>query len=141
VEVILLSLPGSGLVPKLGGAAFFAGGASRVVVVLATEGAAGAAPIISGVPPVLGGSVALGAVVALGVGCAAVDAGSSSSPAACSSVTGVAVVAGLGPGVVCPVFLPFFSSFFSSASQERAGGRKIRKKVSQGKEFSVQGHS
>jgi hypothetical protein len=46
--------------------------------------------------------------------------------------------------VVCPVFLlflPFFSSFFSSASLGRAGGRKIRKKVSQRKEVSVQGHS
>jgi hypothetical protein len=72
-----------------------------------------------------------------------VDARSSSSPAARSGIAGVAAVAGLGPGVVCPVFLlflPFFSSFFSSAFLERAGGRKIRKKVSQRKEFSVQGH-
>jgi hypothetical protein len=68
------------------------------------------------------------------------DARSSSSPAARGGVAGVAAVAGLGPGVVCPVFLlflPFFSSFFSSASLERAGGRKIRKKVSQRKKFSV----
>jgi hypothetical protein len=46
--------------------------------------------------------------------------------------------------MVCPVFLlflPLFSSFFSSASLERVGGRKIRKKVSQRKEVSVQGHS
>jgi hypothetical protein len=46
--------------------------------------------------------------------------------------------------VVCPVFLLFllfFSSFFSSVSLERVGGREMRKKVSQRKEFSVQGHS
>jgi hypothetical protein len=41
VEVVPL---GSGAVPELGGAAVRAGGASGVVVVLATEGAAGAAP-------------------------------------------------------------------------------------------------
>jgi hypothetical protein len=46
VEVVLLSLLGSGAVPKLGGAAFLAGGASGVV--LATAGAAGAAPVTSG---------------------------------------------------------------------------------------------
>jgi hypothetical protein len=53
-----------------------------------------------------------------------VDARSSSSPAARGGVAGVAVVAGLGPGVVWLVFLfflLFFSSFFSSASLERAG--------------------
>jgi hypothetical protein len=52
----------------------------------------------------------------------------------------VAVVAGLGPGVVCLVFLLFllfFFSFFSSVSLERARGRETRKKVSQRKEFSV----
>jgi hypothetical protein len=131
MEVILLSLLGSGAIPELGGAVVLAGGASGVVVVLATEGAAGAAPVVSGVPPALGGSVALGVVVAPGAGCASVDARSSSSPAARDGVAGVAAVAGLGPGVVCPVFLlflPFFSSFFSSASLERARGRKIRKK-------------
>jgi hypothetical protein len=74
VEVVLLSPLGSGAVPELDGVAVLAGGASRVVVVLAMEGAAGAAPIISGVPPALGGSAALGAIVALGVGCASVDA-------------------------------------------------------------------
>jgi hypothetical protein len=131
VEVVPLSPLGSGAVPELGGAVFLAGGASGVVVVLATEGAAGAAPVISGVPPALGGSVALGAVVAPAAGCASVDARSSSSLAACSGVAGAAVVAGVGPGVVCPVFLLFllfFSSFFSSASLERARGRKMRKK-------------
>jgi hypothetical protein len=59
------------------------------------------------------------------------DARSSSSPVARGGVAGVAVVAGLGPGMVCPVFLfflLFFSSFFSSASLERAGGREMRKK-------------
>jgi hypothetical protein len=144
VEVILLSLLESGAVPELGGAAVLAGGASGVVVVLATEEAAGAAPVVSGVPPALGGSVALGAVVAPRAGYASVDARSSSSLAVHGVVSGVAVVAGLGPGVVCPVFLlflPFFSSFFSSVSLERAGGWKIRKKVSQRKEFSMQGHS
>jgi hypothetical protein len=55
VEVVLLSLLGSGVVPELGGAEVLAGGASGVVVVLATEGAAGAAPVIFGVPPALGG--------------------------------------------------------------------------------------
>jgi hypothetical protein len=40
-----------------------------------------------------------------------VDAWSSSSPAARGSVAGVAVAAGLGPGVVWPVFL-FFLLFF-----------------------------
>jgi hypothetical protein len=131
VEVVLLSLLDSGAVPELGGAAVLAGGASGVVVVLATEGAAGAAPIVSGVSPALGGSVVLGAVVAPGAGCASVDARSSSSPVARGGVTGVAAVAGLGTGMDCPVFLlflPFFSSFFSSASLGRAGRRKIRKK-------------
>jgi hypothetical protein len=132
VEVVLLSLLGSGAVPELGGAAVLAGGASGVVVVLATEGAAGAAPIISGVPPALGGSVALGAVVAPAAGCASVDArSSSSSPAARGGVAGVAADAGLGPGVVCPVFLLFFlffSSFFSSASLERAGEERLGKR-------------
>jgi hypothetical protein len=38
VEVVLLSLLGSGAVPELGGAVVLAGGASGVVVVLATGG-------------------------------------------------------------------------------------------------------
>jgi hypothetical protein len=70
-----------------------------VVEVLAIEGAAGAAPIVSGVPPMLGGSVMLGAAVAPGAVCASVDARSSSSPAARGGVAGVAVAAGSGPGV------------------------------------------
>jgi hypothetical protein len=132
VEVVPLLPLGSGAIPELGGAVVLAGGASGVVVVLATEVAAGAAPVISRVPPALGGSVALGAVEAPAAGCVSVDA-RSSSPVARGGVAGAAEVAGLGPGVVCPVFLlfllflPFFSSFFSSASLERAGGRKIRK--------------
>jgi hypothetical protein len=127
VEVILPSLLGSGAVPELGGAVVLAGGASRVVVVvLAIEGAAGAAPIVSGVPPALGGSVVLGAAAAPGADCASVDARSSSSPAAQGGVVRVAVAAGSGPGVAWPVFLfflLFFSSFFSSASLERKGGK------------------
>jgi hypothetical protein len=99
VEVVPFSPLGLGDVPELGGAAVLAGGASGVVVVLATEGVAGAAPIDSGVPPALGGSAALGAVVAPEVGCASVDARSSSSPAARGGVAGVAVAAGSGPGV------------------------------------------
>jgi hypothetical protein len=99
VEVVPLSPLGSGAVPELGGAAVLAGGASGVVVALATEGAAPAAPIVSGVPPALGGSVMLGAAVAPGAVCASVDARSSSSPAARGGVVGVAVVARSGPGV------------------------------------------
>jgi hypothetical protein len=63
-----------------------------------------------------------------------VDARSSSSPTARGGVTGVAVGAGFGPGVVWPVFLfflLFFSSFFSSASLERGGKKEVRGKVSQ----------
>jgi hypothetical protein len=70
VEVVPLSPLGSGAVPELGRAVVLAGGASEVVVVLATEGAAP----VSGAPPALGGSVALGAVVAPEAGCASVDA-------------------------------------------------------------------
>jgi hypothetical protein len=124
VEVALLSLLGSGAVPELGGAVVLAGGASGVVLVLATEGAAGAAPVVSGVPPELGGSVVLGAAAAPGADCASADARSSSSPAARGGVAGVVVVAGSGPGMVWLVFLLFllfFSSFFSSASLERRG--------------------
>jgi hypothetical protein len=61
------------------------------------------------------------------VDCASVDARSSSSPAVRGGVVGVAVVAGSGPGVVCPVFLfflLFFSSFFSSTSLERKKGNE-----------------
>jgi hypothetical protein len=134
VEVVLLSLLGSGAIPELGGAAVLARGASGVVVVLATEGAAGAAPIVSGVPPVLGCSVVLGAAAAPGADCASVDARSSSSLAARGGVVGVVSAAGSGPGVVWPVFLfflLFFSSFFSSASLERKWENENRGKVSQ----------
>jgi hypothetical protein len=131
VGAVLLSPLGSGAVLEFGGAAALAGGASGVVVLQATEGAAGAAPIVSGVPPVLGGSVALGAVAAPGADCASVDARSSSSLAARGGVVGVAVAAGSGPGVVWLVFLfflLFFSSFFSSASLERKRENEVRGK-------------
>jgi hypothetical protein len=52
------------------------------------------------------------------------DARSSSPPAACSGVAGVAVAAGSGPGVARLVFL-FFSSFFSSASLKRKRGMRL----------------
>jgi hypothetical protein len=57
---------------------------------------------------------------------ASTDARSSSSPAECGGVAGVAVHTGSGPGVVWLVFLFFFvffffSSFFSSASLKREG--------------------
>jgi hypothetical protein len=144
VEVVLLSLLGSGAVPKLGGAVALAGGASGVVVVLATEGAAGAVPIVSGVPPALGDSVVLGAMVAPGADGASVDARSSSPPAARGRVAGVAVAAGSGPGVAGPVFLfflLFFSSFFSSASLKRKGGKEVRGKVRQKVKIFVQEYS
>jgi hypothetical protein len=54
-----------------------------------------------------------------------VDARSSSSPAACGGVVGVAVAAGSGPGMawtVFLIFLLFISSFFSSASLGRRRG-------------------
>jgi hypothetical protein len=135
VEVVLFSPLSSGaaLVPV--SAAVVAGGASGVLVVLAVVGAAGAVPVISGVPPVLGGSVVLGVVAAPGADGASADAWSSSSPAARSGIVGVAVAAGLGPGVVWLVFLfflLFFSSFFSSVSLERKGEKEVREKVSQG---------
>jgi hypothetical protein len=122
---------GAALVPV--GAAVVAGGASGVLVVLAVMGTAGAAPVVSGVPPALGGSVVPGAVVAPGADGAFADARSSSSPAAHGGVAGVAVAAGSGPGVVWLVFLfflLFFSSFFSSASLEREGEKEVRGKVS-----------
>jgi hypothetical protein len=74
-------------------------GASGAVVMLSTAGAAAAAPVVSGVPPALGGSVVLGAEAAPGADCASVDARSSSSPAAHGGVVGVAVATGSGPGV------------------------------------------
>jgi hypothetical protein len=135
VAVVPFSPLGSGaaLVPV--GAAVVAGGASGVLVVLAVMRAAGAAPVISGVPPALGGSVVLGAVAAPGADGAFADARSSSSPAARGGVAGVAVDAGSGPSVVWLVFLfylLFFSSFFSSVSLERKRGKEVRGKVSQG---------
>jgi hypothetical protein len=141
VEVVPFLPPGSGaaLVPE--GAAVAAEGASGVVVALAVVGAAGAAPVASGVPPTLGGSVVLGAVAAPGADGASVDVRSSSSPAVRDGVAGVAVDAGFGPGVVWPVFLFFFSSFFSSASLERGGEIEVRGKVSQGERIFVQEHS
>jgi hypothetical protein len=59
-------------------------------------------------------------------------------------VAGVAVAAGSGPGVLCPVFLfflLFFSSFFSSASLEGRREKEVREKVSQGVRIFVQEHS
>jgi hypothetical protein len=76
------------------GAAGVVGGASGVLVVLAVMGAVGAAPVISGMPPALGGSVVPGAVVAPVAYGASADARSSSSPAARCGVAGVAVDAG-----------------------------------------------
>jgi hypothetical protein len=142
VEVVLLSPLGSGaalsgkgaaLVPV--GAAGVVGGASGVLVVLAVMGAAGTAPMISGVPPALGGSVVPGAAAAPAADGASADAWSSSSPVARGGIASVAVDAGSGPSVVWLVFLfflLFFSSFFSSASLGRRRGKEVRRKVSQG---------
>jgi hypothetical protein len=74
VEAILFSPLGSGAALVPNGMTALVEGASEVVVVLATAGAATAAPIISGVPPALGGSVVLGAAVAPGADCASIDA-------------------------------------------------------------------
>jgi hypothetical protein len=135
VEVVLLSPLGSGaalsgkgaaLVPV--GAAGVVGGASGVLVVLAIVGAVGAAPVISGVPRALGGSVMPGAVAAPMADGASADARSSSSPVAHGIVAGVAVDAGSGPSVVWLVFLfflLFFSSFFSPASLGRKRGKEV----------------
>jgi hypothetical protein len=144
VEVVPFSPLGLGasLVPD--GAAVPAKGASGVVVVLAIVGAAGAAPVVSGVPPALGGSVVLGAMAAPVADCASVDARSSSSLAARGGVAGAVVAGGSGPGVVCPVFLfflLFLSSFFSSASLERRREKEVRGKVSQEVKIFVQEHS
>jgi hypothetical protein len=126
------------------GAAVPVEGASGVVVVLATEGAAGAAPIISGVPPALGGSVVLGATAAPRADGASVDARSSSSPVARGGIVGVAMATGSGPGVVYLVFLfflLFFSSFFSSTSLEGKREKEVRGKVRQEVKIFVQKHS
>jgi hypothetical protein len=142
MEVVLLSVLGSGAVLSAegatlapAGAAGVAEGTSRALVVLAVVGAAGAVPVVSGVPPALGGSAVSGAVAAPTVDGVSADARSSSSAVARGSVTGVAVDAGSGPGVVWLVFLfflLFFSSFVSSASLGRRRGKEVRKKVSQG---------
>jgi hypothetical protein len=100
VEVVPFSPLGSGAALVPDGAAVVAEGASGVVVVLAIVGAVGAAPVVSGVPPALGGLVVLGAVVAPRADGAYVDARSSSSPVARGGIAGVAVDAGFGPGVV-----------------------------------------
>jgi hypothetical protein len=141
VDVVPLSPPGSGAILELGGVAVLAGGAFGVVEVLATEGAVGAAPIISGVPTALRGSVMPGATVAPGADCASADARSSSSPAARGGIVGVVVAAGSGPGMVWLVFLFFFSTFFSSASLERKGRNEVRGKVRQKVKVFVQEHS
>jgi hypothetical protein len=107
VEVVFLSplgtgaaLFGKGAILASVDAAGAAGGTSGVLVVLAVMGAAGATPVVSGVPPVLGGSVMSGAVVAPVVDGVSTDAWSSSSPTVRGGITGVAVDVGLGPGVV-----------------------------------------
>jgi hypothetical protein len=142
-EVILFPLLSLGAALGPDGAAVLVEGASGVVLLLAAVRAAAAAPVISGVPPVLGGSVVLGAVAAPGADCACVDMRSSSSPAARGDIVGVAVVARSGPGVVCPVFffLLFFSSFFSSASLERKREKEVRGKVRQEVKIFMQEHS
>jgi hypothetical protein len=144
VGAVLCPLLGSGAALGLDGAAVLVEGVSGVVLVLATEGAAGAAPVVSGVPPALGGSVVPRAAAAPGEDCASVDARSSSSPTAHSGIVGVAVAAGSGPGMVCPVFLfflLFFSSFFSSASLERKREEEVRGKVRQEVKIFIQEHS
>jgi hypothetical protein len=86
----------------------------------------------------------LGAAAAPRADYASVDARSSSSPAARGDIIGVAVAAGSGPGVVCPVFLfflLFFSSFFSSTSLERKRGNEVRGKVRQEVKIVMQEHS
>jgi hypothetical protein len=135
VEVAPLLPHGEGAILAPVGAAGVTGGASRVQVVLAVMGAAGAIPVVFGVPRALGGSVVSGADMAPGADSASADARSSSSPAARGGIAGVAVDAGSGPGVVWLVFLfflLFFFSFFSSASLGRRKGKGVRNKVSQG---------
>jgi hypothetical protein len=128
VEVVPFSPLGSGAALMPVGAAVVTGGASGVLVVLAVVGAAGAAPVISGAPPTLGGSVVLGAMAAPRADGVSTDARSSSSPAVRGGVAGVAVATGSGTSVVWLVFLfflLFFSCFFSSASLERKGGKRL----------------
>jgi hypothetical protein len=110
-----------------------------VLDALAVEGAASAAPVVTGLPPALGGSVVLGAGAAPTADDASLDTWFSSSPVARGSFAGVAVNTGSGPGMVWLVFLFlllllfffFFSSFFSSASLGRKGGKEVSGKVSQ----------
>jgi hypothetical protein len=138
VEVVLLSALGSGAALSVegatlapAGAAGVAEGASGVLVVLAIMGAAGVTPVVSSVPPTLGGSVMPGAVAAPAVDGASANARSSSSPVVRDGVAGVAVDAGSGPGMVWLVFLfflLFFSSFFSSASLGGGGEKKLGKR-------------
>jgi hypothetical protein len=127
LEVIPSAPLGSGAALMPIGVAAVAEGTSGVLVVLAVVGATPAAPVISGVPPALGGLAALGVVAAPGADGASVDARSSSSPAVRGGIAGVTVVARSGPGVVWLVFLffrLFFSSFFSSVSLEGKGGKR-----------------
>jgi hypothetical protein len=63
--------------------------------VLLVEGAAGTAPVVSGLPPMLGGSVVPGAGMAPAADGASSNARFSSSSAAHGSVAGVVVIAGL----------------------------------------------
>jgi hypothetical protein len=139
VEVVLLSVLGSGAALSVQGATLaptgatgVAEGASGALAVLAIVGAAGAAPVVSGVPPALGG---LGGAGSYGgsrygrcvYGCTVLFV--------FGGIAGVAVDVGSGPGVVWLVFLfflLFLSSFFSSASLGRRRGKEVRKKVSQG---------
>jgi hypothetical protein len=54
------------------------------------------------------------------------------------------MAAGSGPGLASPVFLfflPFFSSFFSSASLEMKRGNEVRGKVRRKVKVFVQEHS
>jgi hypothetical protein len=135
VEVAPLSPHGEGAVLALVSMVGTAGGPSGVQVVLAIAGAVGDAPVVSGVPPALGGSVMSGAGVAPVVDGASADARSSSSPVAHGGIAGVAVDAGSGPDVVWLVFLfffiLFFSSFFPRCPWEGGRGRELGKKVSQ----------
>jgi hypothetical protein len=138
MEVVLLlalglgaALSVEGATLALAGAAGVAEGALGALAALAIEGTAGAAPVVSDVPPALGGSIVPGAVAAPAVDSASADVRSSSSPAACGGVSSVAVDSGSGPGVVWLVFLfflLFFSSFFSSASLGRRRGKKLGKR-------------
>jgi hypothetical protein len=128
-EVVLLSPLGSGAALSSKGAALVsvgaagvAKGASGVLVVLAVVGAAGTALVVSGVPPVRGGSVVPGSVAAPTANGASADARSSFSPATHGGVAGVVVDARSGLGVVWLVFLfflLFFLLFFSSFFSER----------------------